>query len=165
MLETEEVIIKFFEFHCGIYALVYLFLIGIVAFLVFVVFTFWYIVVFTHWYVFLIVFVIFVVFTVLYICGIFALVYLFILLVPLLEREEVISSANFIVVLTLRLPGSECNFNTSSEVKVEGADVEGRLQGVNVVKVIPVGLPGMSVLYVVSLLKGWQVMGMNYGSM
>lgn len=42
-------------------------------------------------------------------------------------------------------------FNASSEIKIEGVNVEGRLDDVNVAKVISVSLPGLSVLYVVSL--------------
>lgn len=45
----------------------------------------------------------------------------------------------------------KCNFNASSEIKIEGIDVEGTLHGVSVAKVIPISLPGVAVLYVVSL--------------
>lgn len=42
-------------------------------------------------------------------------------------------------------------FNASSDIKIEGVDVEGKLQGVNIAKVLPVSLPGISVIYVVSI--------------
>lgn len=40
--------------------------------------------------------------------------------------------------------------NASPEIKIEGVDVEAKLHGVSITKVLPVSLPGISVIYVVS---------------
>lgn len=46
--------------------------------------------------------------------------------------------------------------NASPEIKIEGVDVEAKLHGVSISKVLPVSLPGISVIYVVRFSEGPQ---------